>query len=112
MDALAGDRHRAAFRRERLAVGVLEMRDGLAAFVIDPRAAPPQNHLVAARARDEGVEQYHLQIAAMDGELRHVVAGEAPGRLAVDVLAVAIVKAIFAGGDGDLGERVFQAERA
>ncbi len=48
----------------------------------------------------------------MDGELRHVVAGEAAGRLAVDVLAEAIVEAEFARGDGDLGERILQTEPA
>ena len=71
-----------------------------------------EDHLVGAGARDESVEQHHLQIAAMDGELRHVVAGKAPGRLAVDVLAEAIVETIFARGDRDLGQRLLQAERA
>ena len=97
---------------KRLAVDILEMRDRLVAVMVDARAAPAEDHLVGAGARDEGIEQHHLQIAAMDGELRYVVAGKTAGRLAVDVLAEAIVEAIFARGDGDLGERVFQPERA
>ena len=48
----------------------------------------------------------------MDGELRHVVAGEAPGRFAIDELAEAIVETEFARDDRGLGERLFQAERA
>ena len=95
-----------------VAVDVLEMRDRFVAVIVDARAALAEDHLVAACARNEIVEQHHLQIAAMDGELRHVVAGKAPGRFAVDELAEAIVEAIFARGHRDLGERVFEAERA
>src|SRR6202140_1199445 len=112
MDALAAHRHRAALRGERLAVHVLEMRDRLAALIFDARAAPAEHHLVGAGARDESIEQHHLQIATMDGELRYVVAGKTARRLAVDVLAEAIVEAIFARGDGNLGERLFETERA
>src|SRR5204862_6491107 len=43
--------------------------------------------LVATCTRDEGVEQDHLQIAAMDRELRMLVAGGAAERLLVDQLA-------------------------
>ncbi len=112
MDALAGNRHAAALRRQRLAVHVFKIRHRLIAVVVDARAAPAEHHLVGAGARDEGLEQHHLQVAAMDGELRHVVAGKAAGRLAVDELAEAVVEAIFARGDGDLGERIFETERA
>ena len=53
-----------------------------------------------------------VQVAAMDGELRHVVAGKFPGWFRIDVLAVAVVEAVFACGNRDLGQRLFQAERA
>src|SRR5664280_3853048 len=112
MDALAAHRHRTALRGERLAVHILEMRDSLIAVIFDARAAPAEDHLVGAGACDEGVEQHHLQITAVDGELWHVIAGETPGRLAVDVLTEAVVETIFARGDGDLGERSFQPESA
>src|SRR6185437_3509156 len=112
MDALATDHHRAALRWQWRAVDVFEMRNRLTTFVVDPRAALAEDHLIGTRTRDKSVEQHHLQIAAVDGKLRHAVASKAPGRLAIDVLAEAIVKAIFARGDGDLGQRILQAEPA
>ncbi len=112
MDALAGHRHGAAHGGERLAVRILESGDRLVAVVVDARAAVTEDDLVGAGARLERLEQHHLQVAAMDGELRHVVAGEAAGRLAVDVLAEAVVEAVFARGHRHLGERLFQAESA
>src|SRR5471032_2805968 len=88
------------------------MRDRLRPVIVDACAALAEQHLVGAGAFDKSLEQYHLQVAAMNGELRHVVTGKAAGRLAVDVLAEAIVETKFARGDGDLGERILQPERA
>ena len=68
-------------------------------------SAPVQRQLKTTRSApargDEGIEQHHLQIPAMNRELRNVVAGVAAGGLAVDELAVAVVEAEFAGDDGN-----------
>ena len=112
MDALGANDNATALRRQRPAVDVLEMCDRLRSVVLDAGAAPTGNHLVRARALDESIEQDHLQIAAMDRELRHVVTRKLAGRLAVDVLTEAVVKAIFARGNGDLCKCILEPERA
>jgi hypothetical protein len=110
MDSFATHRDATALRRQRLAVCVDKMSDRFTALAVNARAAPTGDDFVGARARNEFVEQHHLQVAAMDGELRHVVAGETAGRLVVDKLAEAIVETIFARGDGDFCQSLFQAE--
>ena len=112
MDALGADDDATALRWQRLPVDVLEMSDRLGPIMLDAGTAPTGDDFVFPGALYERIEQHHLQIAAMNGELRHVVAGKAAGRFAVDELAEAIVEAIFAGGDCDLRERIFQPERA
>src|SRR5215475_15982971 len=47
----------------------------------------------------------------MNGELRHVVASETAGWLAVNELAEPVVEAILASGHGHLRERLFETER-
>ncbi len=86
------------------------MRDRLRPVVLSAGAAPTGNYLVRTGALNERIEQDHLQVAAMDRELRHVVTGKLSGRLAVDVLAEAVVEAIFARRDGDLCERILEPE--
>jgi hypothetical protein len=65
---------------------------------------------VMAGAGAHGVQQEHLQVAAVDGELRRGVAGEAAERLAVDELAEAVEERRVRGGDAGGGERRFEAE--
>ena len=76
-----------------------------------PGCSATGDDLIRTGTFEEGVKQGHLQVAAMNRELRHVIAGEAPGRLAVDELAEAVVEAIFARGDRDLAERILKSER-
>ena len=66
---------------------------------------------VAAGARDERIEQHHLQVAAMDRELRMIVAGRAAERLLIDQLAEAIEEGRVRGRDRDLRQRRLEAER-
>src|SRR5258708_37268833 len=54
------------------------------------------------------IEQDHLQIAAMNRELRMVVAGRAPQRLLIDQLAEAIEEGRIAGFACDFRQRRFK----
>jgi hypothetical protein len=56
------------------------------------------------------VQQDHLQLAAMDGELRPGQAGMPPARIGPDRLAVAVGVAQLAGFDAGRGERRFEPE--
>src|SRR3546814_11006227 len=67
---------------------------------------------VGADALLHRAEQDHLQVAAMDRQLRCVIAGETPARLAEGELAVAIVEAHLLRLDGDRLQRRLQAEVA
>ena len=69
------------------------------------------DELVGAGARAECVGQDHLQVAAVDRELRVLVSGGAAERLLVDQLAEAVEEGGIGGGDRGLGERGFKAER-
>ena len=77
---------------------------------LDADAGVARDHAVGTEALAHRREQHRLQVAAMDRELRHVVAGEAPSRLGVDELAEAIEERRLAGDDGALLERVEHAE--
>ena len=112
VDAFRADDDAAALRGQLLAVDVLKMRDCLRPVVLDLDAAPTGDHLVRTGALNECIEQDHLQITAMDRELRHVVTRKLAGRLAVDVLAEAVIEAIFARGDGDLCKCILEPEGA
>src|SRR5512143_3741934 len=111
MDAFGADNDTAALRGQRVAINLFEMRNCLQSVVFDACAAPAGDHSVRARTLQERIEQDHLQVATVDRELRHVVAGKTTSRLAVNELAEAIVEAILACGDGDLGKRILEPER-
>ena len=64
-----------------------------------------------AGARDESIQQHHLQVAAMNRELRMLVARGAAERLLIDQLAEAIEEGRIRGRDRDLGQRLFEPER-
>ena len=110
MDAVAGD-HQRAFgpfvRVARAAQGDANPRSEV--FGRDARAAG--DDAIGADPVAHGVEQHRLQVAAVNRELRRVVAGPAPGRLAVDVLAEAIEERRLARQHRDLLERLEHAER-
>ena len=87
------------------------MRDGAIAFVLDAGAAPARDDAIRARTLDEGIEQHHLQVAAVNGKLRIFITGETPGRFGINELAEAVEETIFARGDGDFRQRILQPER-
>src|SRR5262245_45576228 len=70
MNAFSADDDAAALARQRLAVDILEMRDGLRAIVFNAGTTPAGYDLVRAGALDEGFEQNHLEVAAMNRKLR------------------------------------------
>src|SRR5580693_8356648 len=51
-----------------------------------------------------------MQVAAVDRELRVLIAGEPAGRLPVDELAVAVEEGRLAGRDADGGQLGFEAQ--
>src|SRR5216684_3575874 len=62
-------------------------------------------------ARAEGLEQNHLQVAAMDGELRMLVTRGPAERLGIDQLAEAIEEGRVLGGNRDPRQFRFESER-
>ena len=64
--------------------------------LLDAQAALAELHRILAQPSPHGREQHLVQVGAMDGKLRPVVAGEAPERLLVDELAVTAVVAKLA----------------
>ena len=59
------------------------------------------NDAIASRAFDESAEQRHLQIAAMNGKLRPLVAAKPSGRFSVDDLPEPIEVGNLPGGYGN-----------
>ena len=72
---------------------------------------PAGDDPAGAGAGAKRVQQDHLQIAAMDRELRMVVARRAPQRLLIDQLAEAVEERGVRGLDRGQLQRVFEAER-
>jgi len=66
---------------------------------------------VGSGARTEGIEQDHLQIAAMDGELRVLVARCPSQRLPINQLTEAIEEGRVLGRDRDPRQISFKSER-
>jgi hypothetical protein len=69
--------------------------------------------LVTSRScpRAEGIEQHHLQIAAMDRELRMFIARRTPQRLLIDQLAEAIEEGRVRGRNRDLRQISLESKR-
>ena len=67
-------------------------------------------HGRAPQPLDHGIAQHALQVAAVDGKLRHFVAGLQAARLAPDFLAEAVGVDQLARADGDLVEPRQQPE--
>ena len=78
--------------------------------LLDAQAALAELHRILAQPSPHGLEQHLVQIGAVDGKLRPVVAGEAPARLLVDELAVTAVVAKLARLDRAGGELVGQPQ--
>jgi hypothetical protein len=85
--------------------------DGRVAGVVDRDAGAAGDDAIGADPSAHGFEQDRLQVGAVDRQLRRVVAGPAPGRLAVDVLAEAVEERRLARDDGDALELGEDAER-
>src|SRR5262245_20691561 len=112
VNAFSADDDAAALAWQWPAVNVLKMRNRLRAVVFDTDAAPARDHFVGACAFHERIKEDHLQVAAMNGELRHVIAGETTGGLAINKLAEAVVEAILPCGHRDLCECILKTKRA
>ena len=77
----------------------------------DAEAMTIENDAIGAGTFAERVEQHHLQVAAMNRELRVVVAGGAAERLLIDQLPEAIEEGGVLCCDRDPGQRRFKPER-
>ena len=111
MDALAAHHDVAALGGE-LGAGerVFEVGGSTGGIVLHADTLVREVHAVGAGALNKGVKQHHLQVAAMDGELRPVVAAVAAGRVRIDELPEAVVVGDLAGGDADVGQRLLEPE--
>ncbi|MDT4839847.1 hypothetical protein FQZ97_736480 [compost metagenome] len=102
VDAVAAHRDATAHRGQRVAVVVLEARRDGIGVLLHARAPRVDHYAVVAQALAHGGKQGHLQIAAMDGVLRPVVARVDAGGLAIDELAMPRIEHRFARAHGDL----------
>ena len=110
MDAVGADQDIAAHGLDMRAAAVEEI-GGDAALVLRERTEPAAGvDGVIAQPLDHGLMDDALQPAAMDRELRHVVAGIEPALFVPDFLAVAGQIKQLVGADRDLVEPVQQAE--
>ena len=84
---------------------------GRAVLVLDhPGTGVIQTQAPGTKPVGHGGQQDTLQVAAVDRELRMLVAGEPAGRLGVDELAEAVEEGGFAGGDADGCQPCLDAE--
>ena len=109
MDAVAADQHVAA--RGGAVAGAVEEIGGDAAFVLGIGAEPVAGvEAIFAEPRPRRLIDHAVQAAAMDRELRHVVAGVEPARLAPDLLAEAVHVEQLVGADRHCVEALQEAE--
>src|ERR1700738_663769 len=102
MDAVGADQDVAA-RRLPMRAAAIEEIGGDAAFILRERAEPATGvDGLNAQPLDHGLMNHALQATAVDGKLRHVVAGIEPAFFVPDLLAVAgqKKKLLGAGGGG------------
>ena len=112
VDAVAGDRGPAAHGaavRSRWPVG--KMHADARCVLLDADAMMVGDEPVIPGAGAKGLEQGHLQIAAMDRELRLGIARRAAQRLLIDQLAEAVEKGRVAGLDRHPRQRRLEPER-
>ena len=110
VDAVGADQHVAVSGAAVRAVAVEEI-GGDAALVLFEAAEPVAGVQAAfAEPRAHRLVDHALQPAAMDGELRHVIAGIDAARLAPDLLTEAVGVDQLVGADRDGVEPLHQAE--
>src|SRR5580698_5723124 len=80
--------------------------------LLDADAVVIGENAIRADAALEGFQQHHLQVAAMNRELRMVVAGPAPERLLIDQLAKAVEEGYIFGLDRHPRQIGLKAERS
>jgi len=113
IDAVAGDRDAAAHVGAGSAsgpVGKMHAHAGL--VLLDAGAVMAGMEPVAPDAGNERTEQDHLQIAAMDRELRMIVARRASQRLLINQLAKSVEKGRVFGRDCSLRQHLLQSKRS
>jgi hypothetical protein len=110
MDAVRADQHVAACGRLMRAVAIEEI-GGDAAFVLRERTeAAVQMNARLSEPRAHRLVDHALESAAMDGELRDVVAGVESARLAPDLLAEPVGIEQLVSADRDRVQPLQQAE--
>src|ERR1700758_3701379 len=110
MDAVGADQHVAARARGGGAVAIEEVA-GDAGLVLAERAEPMAGVEAAlAEPGAHGLMDDGLQPAAVDRELRHVVAGVEAAQLAPDLLPEAVGVKQLVGADADRVEPLEQPE--
>ena len=110
VDAVGADQDVGLRRLDGIAAAVDEAGDDLAALLLEGREAAAEPDLVRAQHLPGRLEQDHLQLAAMDRELRPRQAGVPAARIGPDRLAVAVGIAQLARLDAGGGERRLHAE--
>src|SRR4029453_18172445 len=90
MDAVAADENVARHRGARALGECLEAGFDGAFLLREGREYVARAHRSPPQPLDRRVAQHALQLAAVDRELRHLVAGLHPARLAPDLLAEAV----------------------
>ena len=110
VDAVGADQDIGLGRLDDRTVAVGEARRDLAALLLEARDAPAELDAPRAQHPLGGAIEDHLQLAAMDGELRPRQAGMAAARIGPDRLAMAVGVAQLARLDGGGGQRRLQAE--
>src|SRR5262249_18280633 len=112
VDAVAGHQNIAPLRGQHPTVRADEMRGDASLVLLDRAAAMSNDEILRADARAHGIQQHLLQIAAVEREMRPLMAGRKPPWLAVDELAVAREEGVVLGRASGGDERVLQPERA
>src|SRR5471032_3324578 len=110
VDAVGADQYVGLRRLDGAAVAVDEAGEDLAALLLERRDAAAEPDLVRAQDLLRGLEQDHLQLAAMNRELRPRQAGVAAARIGPDRLAVAVGVAQLARLDAGRGQCRLHAE--
>src|SRR5690349_4657757 len=111
MDAVRADQDIAA-RGMGMRAAAVEEIGGDAPLVLAERAEPAAGvDGIMAQPFDHRLMDHALQATAMDGELRHIMAGIEPTLLVPDLLAVASEIEQLKGADRNLVEAIQQTER-
>ena len=105
MNTVTGNRHRAA---RGAAIG--KARRHALIILIDAFATLVQQNAVLSQSLPHGVDQYLMQVAAMDRQLRPVIAGGTAAWLLADELTEAVVVGHLLGGDCHILQQLAETE--